>query len=400
MPKRLGCGCPGDSWLVLALRVANSPVLELIERSSIVVCAGSGGVGKTTTAAAVAVAAAQQGKNVLALTIDPAARLSKSLGLVDRPDTPTRVPLPELGEPNLEQGNLYALIQDTKRTFDEMINQHAPSPKVAASILSNALYQQMSTRLAGVGEYMAVEKLLALQRSGRFDLIVLDTPPTRNALDFLTAPQRLADALHSSAARFLVGAFAAPRDTQRGVLRRGMARALSGIGQLTSSTFLQRFAALLQDLDEVFRGLNERAQQLSELLTGDQVSYLVVSDPTPLALDEARFFLDYLTERGSAAAVLVVNRVKPGLQEGTWLENSAGTAQELLAELQRIGIKMGPDAERRVSRVLMQEQRNAQRDKAGVHTARTLGRPLLVVPEQTAPVHDLADVVRLAQVFT
>jgi anion-transporting ArsA/GET3 family ATPase len=373
--------------------VANSPVLELIERSRVVVCAGSGGVGKTTTAAAVAVAAAQRGKRVLALTIDPAARLSKSLGLAERPEQPTRVPLA-----NLEQGSLHALIQDTKSTFDEMVNQNAPSPKIAAGILNNSLYQQMSTRLAGVGEYMAVEKLLALEQSGRFDLIVLDTPPTRNALDFLTAPQRLADALNSGTARFLAGAFAAPRNTQRGVLRRGMARALSGIGQLTSSTFLQRFAALLQDLDEVFRGLNERAQQLSALLTSAQVSYLVVSDPTQMALDEARFFLDYLNERGDAAAVLVVNRVRPQVLEGDVPSGEA--VQQLLAELERVGVTMGPDAERRVARVLSYEQRGAQRDKAGLQTARSLGRPVLVVPEQTAAVHELADVVRLARVFS
>jgi anion-transporting ArsA/GET3 family ATPase len=374
------------------MRVANSPVLELIERSRIVVCAGSGGVGKTTTAAAVAVAAAQQGRNVLALTIDPAARLSRSLGLADRPAEPTRVALS-----NLERGSLHALIQDTKTTFDDLIHQHAPNPKIAKGILSNSLYQQMSTRLAGVGEYMAVEKLLALQQSGRFDLIVLDTPPTRNALDFLTAPQRLADALHSGTARFLAGAFAAPRNTQRGMLRRGMARALSGIGQLTSSAFLQRFAALLQDLDEVFQGLNERAQQLSALLTSAQVSYLVVSDPTQLALDEARFFLDYVSERGDASSVLVVNRVRPQVFEGD--VPSGESVQQLLAELERVGIAMGPDAERRVARVLTQEQRGAQRDKAGVQTARALGRPVLVVPEQTAAVHELADVVRLARVF-
>lgn len=375
-------------------RVANSPVLELIERSRIVVCAGSGGVGKTTTAAALAVAAAQQGKNVLALTIDPAARLIKSLGLTERPDSPTRVPLFNVEGANVA-GNLYALIQDTKRTFDEMVLKNAPNPKVAAGIMNNALYQQMSTRLAGVGEYMAVEKLLSLQRSGDFDLIVLDTPPTRNALDFLTAPQRLADALHSGAARFLAGAFAAPRDTQRGVFRRGMARALSGLGQLTSSTFLQRFAALLQDLDELFKGLSERAQELSTLLTSDQVSYLVVSDPSELALEEARFFLDYLAKRGSSSSVLVVNRVRSVLE----IDPVEALAPGLLAELQRVGVTMGDDASNRVARVLLQEQRTARRDQAGLNTARSFGRPVLLVPEQTKPVHDLAGLIRLAQVF-
>jgi anion-transporting ArsA/GET3 family ATPase len=381
-------------------RVANSPVSELIERSRIVVCAGSGGVGKTTTAAALAVAAAQRGKNVLALTIDPAARLIKSLGLVDRPDVPTRVPLPrpagaDAEGANLATGNLYALIQDTKRTFDEMVQKNAPNPKVAAGILSNALYQQMSTRLAGVGEYMAVEKLLSLQRSGEYDLIVLDTPPTRNALEFLTAPQRLADALHSGAARFLAGAFAAPRDTQRGVLRRGMARALSGLGQITSSTFLQRFAALLQDLDELFKGLSERAQELSQLLTSDQVSYLVVSDPSELALEEARFFLDYLAKRGSSSSLLVVNRVRSVL-EGHPVEASA---PQLVAELERLGVTLADDAANRVARVLLQEQRTARRDQAGLKTAQSFGRPVLLVPEQTDPVHDLPGLVRLAQVF-
>jgi anion-transporting ArsA/GET3 family ATPase len=365
-------------------------VLELIERSRILVCAGSGGVGKTTTAAALAVAAAQRGKRVLALTIDPAARLSKSLGLTERADQPTRVPLA-----NLEQGSLHALIQDTKSTFDELIQKNAPSPKVAAGILNNSLYQQMSTRLAGVGEYMAVEKLLTLERSGQFDLIVLDTPPTRNALDFLTAPQRLADALHSGTARFLTSAFAAPRDTQRGVLRRGMARALSGIGQLTSSTFLQRFAALLQDLDEVFKGLNQRAGELSTLLTSDQVSYLVVSDPSELALEEARFFLDYLAKRGSSSSVLVVNRVRPVLES----DPVETLAPGLIAELQRVGVQLDDDASPRVARVLVQEQRAARRDQAGVSTARSFGRPVLLVPEQTSPVHDLAGLIRLAKVF-
>src|SRR5688500_16992765 len=182
-------------------------LLPLLQSRRVVVCVGSGGVGKTTVAAGLALAAAKRGKRVLCLTIDPAKRLANSLGL-ERMSTEAQPVAPRLFEQAglPVAGSLTVMMLDTKRTFDELVARHASSPEARDRILDNRLYQYVSTSLAGTQEYMAMEKLLQVKRDTNYDVIVLDTPPTSNALDFLDAPTRLIDALDSGAMRWFIQA--------------------------------------------------------------------------------------------------------------------------------------------------------------------------------------------------
>jgi anion-transporting ArsA/GET3 family ATPase len=371
--------------------LAGPPLTGLIEQGRIVICAGCGGVGKTTTAAALAVLAAGQGRRVLALTIDPAQRLSASLGLRGRPEGPQPV---ELDAAPPGWGSLHVLLNDPKATFDELIKKHAPSATAARRILENPLYEHLSTKLAGVGEYMAMEKLLTLRDSEQFDLIVLDTPPTRNALDFLAAPARMVEALDSGAARWFIRAFAAPKESGKGVLRRGVARVMRGIGKLSSSAFLQEFATLLAELDDLFEGFSERAERVSLVLRSAEVSYLVISTPDSLALAEARFFLDYLRGHGMGEGRLLVNRVRPAIEPRAPLPDLCGA-------LAQLGVKLDAEPERRVQRALEEEIAWAAQDAERVRDARALVSPdrLLLLPALRGDVHDVSGLLQLSQLL-
>ncbi|HTM43610.1 MAG TPA: ArsA-related P-loop ATPase [Polyangiaceae bacterium] len=379
----------------------------LIEHHRVLICAGCGGVGKTTTAASLAIAAAARGRRVLALTVDPAERLTASLGLKGRrPNTPTPIALDLAAlsgmaagaeQPRLTTsaaaGSLHVMIHDPKMTFDELVLRHAGAGQ-AARILGNPMYQQLSTKLAGVSEYMAVEKLLALHESGQFDLIVLDTPPTRNALDFLTAPARLQEGLGSGAARWFVRAFAAPGQTSVGVLRRSVARALRGVGKLSSNAFLQDFAVLLAELDELFSGFSERSRRVAALLGSREVSYLVISSPEPLALREARFFLERLRSEHQSEGVLLINRVRAPIDGNVSVES-------LLAQLSQLNINWSEGAAERVARVLDEHAAWAQLDAARVREAAQLvpADRFVTAAALRGDIHDMDGLVEFAKIL-
>jgi anion-transporting ArsA/GET3 family ATPase len=270
------------------------------------VCCGSGGVGKTTTAAALGLRAAEQGRRVCVLTIDPARRLAQSMGLQHLDNTPRAVP-GIAGE-----GSLDAMMLDMKRTFDGMVEGHA-DPERAAQILANPFYQALSTSFAGTQEYMAMEKLSQLQAeadaSGRWDLIVVDTPPSRSALDFLDAPKRLGSFLDG---RFLRLMSAPAKTGGRGVLRAMSA----GLGAVTGVLHKVLGADLLADvqtfvsaLDTMFGGFRERAEQTYAALQAPGTGFLVVAAPEPDALREAAYFVERLEAERMPLTGLVLNRV-------------------------------------------------------------------------------------------
>ena len=285
-------------------------LLSLLESRRVIVCAGAGGVGKTTVAAALAVGAAQRGKRVLCLTIDPAKRLADSLGLggmrgealaVDR------ARLSALGIP--EQASLTVSMLDTKRTFDDIVARHAPSDAVRERILGNRFYQYVSTSLAGTQSYMAMEKVLAVLNDPAFELVVLDTPPTNDALDFLDAPERLIEALDSPAMRWLVDAFEPRRRLGLSALARGVALLLRGMGRLTGRGFLENMAEFVTELNDLFGGFKERAREVSRAFRGEGFAYVLVSTPVPSSLAEALAFLERLAGLGLRGDALVLNRV-------------------------------------------------------------------------------------------
>jgi anion-transporting ArsA/GET3 family ATPase len=271
-------------------------------RTRIIVCCGSGGVGKTTTAAAVGVRAAERGRDVVVLTVDPARRLAQSLGLSELDNTPRRIAGIDGG------GELHAMMLDMKRTFDEIVEAHA-DPDRAKQILANPFYQSLSSSLSGTQEYMAMEKLGQLHRAGSWDLIVVDTPPSRSALDFLDAPERMG--------RFLDGRFIkllmAPAKVGG---RFGVKMVTAGFGMFTGAITKVLGGQLLKDvqtfvlaLDTMFGGFRERADQTYRLLQTPGTAFLVVVAPEPDALREASYFVERLAEERMPLAGLIVNRV-------------------------------------------------------------------------------------------
>ncbi|WP_132992414.1 ArsA family ATPase [Gordonia zhaorongruii] len=268
----------------------------------VVICCGSGGVGKTTTAAAMALHAAEQGRTVAVLTIDPARRLAQSLGMTELTNEPQPVPIRE------GTGSLDAMMLDMRRTFDDMVVEHS-TPERAQAIMENAFYQTVASSFSGTQEYMAMEKLGRLLAEDRWDLIIVDTPPSRNALDFLDAPQRLGSFLSGRLMKMLVGG---GRGVSR-VVTGAMSMAMRGISTIIGGEILRDVAMFVQSLDSMFGGFQERANRTYELLKQPGTQFLVVAAPEPDALREASFFIDRLAKDTMPLSGLVVNRTHPNL---------------------------------------------------------------------------------------
>ena len=280
---------------------------DIAEQRHVIVCTGSGGVGKTTTAAALAVIAATAGRRTIVVTIDPARRLAQSLGLSALDNEPR----PVKGVPGLD-----AMMLDMKATFDQVVDRHAPSPSAAERIKGNRFYRQMSDTLAGTQEYMAMEKLFDLHSGGNYDCIVVDTPPTRNALDFLDAPKRLTDFLEG---RFLKMFMAPGLHAGRVVGKAvgfGATLFMRTAQRITGAGVLGDLAEFFHAFDGMYEGFKNRAQAVYRLLQSPESAFVVVASPEPSALREARYFLQRLAKDGMPTAGLVVNRVTPPAPQG------------------------------------------------------------------------------------
>jgi anion-transporting ArsA/GET3 family ATPase len=277
-------------------------VAELLEGKRVCVCGGSGGVGKTTTSAAVALGMAARGAKVAVVTIDPARRLANALGLQELENEPRRVDPARLG-PGCA-GELWAMMLDPKRTFDELIDRIAADPERAAEIKANRVYRELSTAVSGSQEFTAVAKLYELQREGDFDLLVLDTPPSRNALDFLDAPGRLTSFLEGRALK----AFVRPTGLGMRVLGRGAAPLLSALRKVTGVDLisdLTTFFGLLGDMTDDF---SERAAAVEQMLKAPTSAFVLVTSASAPAIDEAIWFRRTLQEGGLPFAGVIVNR--------------------------------------------------------------------------------------------
>jgi anion-transporting ArsA/GET3 family ATPase len=303
--------------------VASPPVLDmdrLIDdrRTRIIVCCGSGGVGKTTTAAAIGLRAAERGRHVVVLTVDPARRLAQSMGLSSLDNTPRPVPglhtasRPE-GQSTSSQnatspGTLHAMMLDMKRTFDEIVEAHA-DPDRAAQILANPFYQSLSSSFAGTQEYMAMEKLGQLRRADEWDLIVVDTPPSRSALDFLDAPQRLSRFLDGRLLRLLTTPAKLGGRAYLRVLNAGFGVVTGVLTKVLGAQVLRDVQTFVTALDTMFGGFRERADYTYQLLRAPGTAFLVVATPEPDALREASYFVERLGQERMPLAGLILNRV-------------------------------------------------------------------------------------------
>ena len=355
-------------------------------QTRIIVCCGSGGVGKTTTSAALALRAAERGRKVVVLTIDPARRLAQSMGIEQLDNTPR--PVPGAGGPSTSSGtdgHLDAMMLDMKRTFDEVVLSQA-SPEKAQQILQNPFYIALSSSFAGTQEYMAMEKLGQLhrdaQRSGAYDLIVVDTPPSRSALDFLDAPERLSSFLDGRFIRMLL----APARGPARLMSAGFAMVTGALSKVLGGQFLKDLQTFVSALDTVFGGFRARAQQTYALLQARGTAFLVVAAPEDDALREAAYFVERLQGDRMPLAGLVVNRAT--LSRHSDLSAAAATAATerlAAAELDPAGVTAGllrihADRERLVTR-----QRTLRQRFAAAHPQ----VPAVVVPALAGDVHDL-----------
>ncbi|KUO08017.1 ArsA family ATPase [Streptomyces sp. DSM 15324] len=268
----------------------------------IVVCCGSGGVGKTTTAAALGLRAAERGRKVVVLTIDPARRLAQSMGIDSLDNTPRRVKGVE------GDGELHAMMLDMKRTFDEIVEAHA-DPERASAILSNPFYQSLSAGFAGTQEYMAMEKLGQLRARDEWDLIVVDTPPSRSALDFLDAPKRLGSFLDGKLIRVLLAPAKVGGRAGMKFLNVGMSMMTGALGKLLGGQLLKDVQTFVAAMDSMFGGFRTRADATYKLLQAPGTAFLVVAAPERDALREAAYFVERLAAESMPLAGLVLNRV-------------------------------------------------------------------------------------------
>lgn len=354
---------------------------EILTGKDICICAGSGGVGKTTTSAAIATGMAARGLKVCVLTIDPAKRLADSLGLKELGNEAKRVD-PELFEGHgIEmKGELWAMMLDAKATFDELIARQAPSGEARDRVLNNPIYQQTSNALAGSQEYAAMEKLFELHAEGRFDLLVLDTPPTRNALDFLDAPRRMIQFIEGRSLRV----FMRPTGIAARVAGRGASVALSVFKRLVGFDLLSDLAEFFNAFSGMVDGFQARAKRVDSLLADSRTCFLVVCGPQGEPVDEAVYFHRKLVEAKLPFGGVIVNKVHYPAER---LRNDSDDLGKALAE------KLGDESlAGRVAGNFADYQALAERDAGNIERLATELRTKVVirVPYLDEDVHDLA----------
>jgi len=279
---------------------------EVVRERNVVICCGSGGVGKTTTAAVIALEGARHGRNACVVTIDPARRLANALGLDALADHPCEIDRSRwdgIGG----TGRLSALMLDTKSTFDQLVTKNAGTPEQAQRILDNTFYRNISSALGGTQEYMAMEKLHELHDEGGFDLIVVDTPPTRHALDFLDAPQRLTRLLDNRIFRLLM----MPTRAYLKVASVAVQGFLRTVSRVAGSEVIEDVIAFFRAFEGMEAGFRERAQAVARLLEDPATAFVLVTAPRRDAVDEAEYFATRLREHGQSVETLIVNRVHP-----------------------------------------------------------------------------------------
>jgi anion-transporting ArsA/GET3 family ATPase len=359
-------------------------IADVIADKRIVICGGSGGVGKTTASAAIAMGAAARGRKVAVVTIDPARRLANSLGLEELGNEPALVDPQLFPAAGIEmEGELWAMMLDPKRTFDDLIDRLAPNEKSRDEVLANRIYQELSNAVAGSQEFTAMAKLYELDRNHDFDLIVLDTPPSRNALDFLDAPDRLTQFFEGRALQV----FLRPTGLAARVMGRGTGMVFGVLKRVTGIDLLQDLAVFFRSLSGMIDGFKERAQAVNKLLADPGTVFLLVTSPEREPIDEAIFFWRKLKAARMPFGGVVVNRVHHDLLGDAEVED---VSAELAAEL-------GDKLAARVADNFRDYHVLARRDAQNIER---LGKQLrddrlLLIPYLDEDVHDVEGLGRL-----
>lgn len=359
---------------------------ERLRGKRVLVCVGAGGVGKTTTSAALALGLAVSGQRVAVVTIDPARRLASALGLQELPGEPRRIAPEMFAEQGVEiEGELWAMMLDAKRTFDEIIVRLAPDRRAREEILANPIYRELSTAVSGSHELSAIAKLYELYEEHDFDVIVLDTPPSRNALDFLGAPSRLLGFLEGRALQV----FLSPGGLTARLFGRGTALVFSIFARVTGVDMLSDLSTFFRSLSGVIEGFGERTRGVDALLRSEQTTFLIVTSPEAEPAQEATFVAERLAAAGIRAGEMIVNRVHSEGLGGY----SRGEVSDLLAD------DLGDELAGRVAGNLADFDVLVRRDRATIArlSATLHGREPILVPHLDEDVQDLLGLARIAE---
>ena len=373
-------------------------LLRSLEGKRVAVVVGSGGVGKTSVAASIALSRAMDGGRALVCTIDPARRLASALGLLTLGNAETLVPPAAFERAGLvPRGQLFAMMLDVKRTWDDLVTRHAPDAATRDRILGNRIYQQVSGALAGSQEYMAMEKLYELSTERDYDLIVLDTPPTAHALDFLEAPDRILDFVGNETARKL---FAPALDAGRfgaRLLQVGTGFVAKTLSRFTGSDVLSDVGDFLGQFQGMYDGFKERASEVRSLLTRPEVGFVLVASPSPLSVDEALFFHDHLRTAGMPVAGSVANRVTPDLWPFPGATPAADALSGALGAAPFPAAIGGGDLAERLALTLAEHQSFVRSDsREAERLRRGASGPHVAVPRLEGDVHDLSGLAAIA----
>ncbi|MET0729038.1 MAG: ArsA-related P-loop ATPase [Acidimicrobiales bacterium] len=377
-------------------KASTGSIEQLLAAKEIVIHCGSGGVGKTTTAAAAAaMAAVHLGGKVLVLTVDPARRLANALGLEEFGNIEKQVPVEAFAEVGVEpRGELWAAMLDTKQSWDDLIHRHAPDPQTRDAILANPLYKNITGRFVQSHDYIAMERLYEIHASGRYDLIVVDTPPTRNAIDFLEAPERMADFFSSRLLRWLT----VPARSR--VLSMASKPFYNVADRVLGSKFLEDIAEFFLLFQTMYDGFVDRSQAVTRTLADSRTTFVVVSTLESAPVAEAEFFIEALDERRLHLGAVVLNKVLPDwfLDEGT-----TASAQALVSGAPDVAAALPPElgAPEQVTRVLREVGESFLNFQVVAKREAETRAELATAPEVIATVpyfdHDITDLAGLLE---
>lgn len=367
---------------------------ELIAGRQIVISAGSGGVGKTTVAASIGLWGAMSGRRTVVLTIDPARRLATSLGLESLGSEPSQIPAAMFHQAGLEPGGgLSAMMLDQKGAWDALVERHAP-PESRDRILSNPFYQHLSQTFAGSQEYMAIEQLCVLAESGEWDLIVVDTPPTRHALDFLEAPQRLGDFLDRSVVKWFVKPYFTAGWSALRAVNRSVGFLLRSLEKATGVSALAEISDFFTSMSGLFDNFHARIDRAYEVLRGPGTAFVLVTSPEEQVLGDAEYLSTKMSELRMPLAGVVLNRVhaeyRPGGSEHERTELGPEEVEEVASRLEAV-LGAG-DEVRALAANFADYQALARGESLRIEQFRAgLPRrvPLVQVPNFARDVHDL-----------
>ena len=379
--------------------MASPRLVDVLLERRILVCVGSGGVGKTTTAATLALAAARRGKKTLVLTIDPARRLANSLGLaslghqvqeVDRELVHQHAPS--------KSGELHAMMLDQKQAFDEVVSRHAKDPAAVQRILANPVYAQISGSLAGAQEYAAMAKLHDFDRQGIYDLIIVDTPPTSHALDFLDAPKKLSDAIDSPAIEWF-RKLQGEGGSRWSLLGKSGSFVIKRLAKFVGSKFIDDLSVFFTEFNDILGGFRQRAEETFDLLRQPRVGFLLVASPEPMAVSEALAFHARLQSAGMPFVGFVINKVHPFLPVTA---SQATVEAALAAQPQIASLGLSGTTRTMAAQALLAAHAEleilASADRQAIDRLRAAGGPtatLVEVPLQHGDVHDVERLIAL-----